>query len=87
MDRTGARLDLRGALSLHRSVDRVEKLPIYAATEVKHVCLVDPDIRTLEEYENCEGKWGTACAYENDDRVSIAPFDAVEIELAALWTD
>jgi hypothetical protein len=25
--------------------------------------------------------------FENDDRVSIAPFNAVEIELAALWAD
>lgn len=68
-------------------IDRVEKLPIYAAMEVKHAWLVDPDIRTLEAYENHEGKWVLLNAFENNDWVSVAPFNAVEIELAALWVD
>lgn len=68
-------------------IDRVEKLPIYAVMKVKHVWLVDPDIRTLEAYENCDGKWVLLNAFENDASVGVAPFDAVEIELATLWAD
>ena len=55
-------------------IDRVEKLPIYAGAGVRHAWLVDPDLRTLE-------------AFENADRVSVAPFDATELELAVLWAD
>jgi len=68
-------------------IDRVEKLPKYAAAGVSHASLVDPDIRTLEAYENREGNWLLLAAFENDDRVRIAPFDAIEIELGLLWAD
>ena len=67
--------------------DRVEKPPIYAKNGVTHAWLVDPDIRTLEVFENRAGQWLLLGAFENDDRVRIAPFDAVEIELAVLWAD
>jgi Uma2 family endonuclease len=68
-------------------IDRVEKLPLYAQAGVTHAWLVDPDIRTLEVFENREGKWLLLDAFENDDRVRAAPFDAVEIELGTLWVD
>ena len=68
-------------------MDRVEKLPKYAASGVSHAWLIDPDIRTQEAYENRDGKWLLLGALENDDRVRIAPFDAIEIELSLLWAD
>jgi Uma2 family endonuclease len=68
-------------------IDRVEKLPIYANAGVNHAWLIDPDLRTLEAYENQNGKWLLLAAFENDDRVRIPPFDAIEIELAVLWAD
>jgi Uma2 family endonuclease len=37
--------------------DRAEKLPIYAAAGVHHAWLIDPDLRTLEAFENLEGRW------------------------------
>lgn len=67
--------------------DRVEKLPIYANAGVSHTWLIDPDLRILEALENRDGKWLLLAAFENDDRVRIAPFDAIEIELAVLWAD
>jgi Uma2 family endonuclease len=68
-------------------LDRVEKLPKYANAGVSHAWLIDPDIRTLEVYENQNGKWLLLAAFENDDQVRIAPFDAIEIELGVLWAD
>ncbi len=68
-------------------IDRVEKLPIYAGAGVRHCWLVDPDLRTLEAFENREGKWLLLDAFENDDRVRIAPFEAADLELATLWAD
>jgi Uma2 family endonuclease len=68
-------------------MDRVEKLPKYAAAGVNHAWLVDPDIRTLEAFENRDGKWLLLAAFENKDRVRIAPFEAIEIELGVLWAD
>ena len=67
--------------------DRVEKLPIYAQAGVVHVWLVDPDLRTLEVFENRDGHWLLLATFKDDDRVSIAPFDAIEIELAGLWAE
>lgn len=68
-------------------VDRVEKLPIYAGAQVQHVWLVDPTLRTLEVFENRDGKWLMLAAFKNDDRVSIAPFEAITFGLGALWAD
>ncbi|GAB6043198.1 hypothetical protein JCM17961_38760 [Endothiovibrio diazotrophicus] len=68
-------------------VDRVEKLPIYAANGVAHVWLIDPELRTLEAYENRDGHWLLLAAFENDNPVAVAPFDAVTIDLGVLWAD
>jgi len=68
-------------------VDRVEKLPIYARWGVKHVWLVDPDLRTLEAYENSEGRWILIATLKDDDAVSLAPFDAISFSLGGLWAD
>jgi Uma2 family endonuclease len=68
-------------------VDRAEKLPIYARWGVEHVWLVDPDLRTLEAYENVEGRWLLATTLKDDDAVSLAPFDATSFPLGSLWAD
>lgn len=68
-------------------VDRVEKLPIYARWGVRNVWLIDPDLRTLEAYDNVDGRWLLAATLKDDDAVSLAPFDAVSFSLAGLWAD
>ena len=68
-------------------VDRVEKLPIYAANGVKHAWLVDPDLRTLEVFENQNGKWLLLTVLEHNAAVAQPPFDAVSFDLGALWAD
>jgi len=68
-------------------LDRAEKLPIYARQGVVHAWLVDPDLRTLEVFENREGKWLLLTVLENGDEVSQPPFDATRFSLSGLWAD
>ncbi|HEX7676579.1 MAG TPA: Uma2 family endonuclease [Thermoanaerobaculia bacterium] len=65
--------------------DRVEKLPTYAKHGVQHAWLIDPTTRTLEVLRLENGRWLVAGNYGGDDVVRAKPFDAVEIELGALW--
>jgi len=67
--------------------DRAEKLPIYARWRVRHVWLIDPDLRTLEAYENMDGRWVLLATLKDDDVVSVPPFDATGFSLDALWAD
>lgn len=66
-------------------VDRVQKLPLYAAAGVRHVWLVDPALRTLEAYENQQGRWLQLGVFKDDDAVAVAPFEVFTLELGALW--
>lgn len=68
-------------------VDRIEKLPIYARWGVKNIWLVDPDLRTLEAYENVGGRWLLVATLKDDDAVSLPPFDAISFSLSGLWAD
>ncbi|MBU0500903.1 MAG: Uma2 family endonuclease [Gammaproteobacteria bacterium] len=68
-------------------VDRVEKLPIYARQGVGHAWLVDPDLRTLEVFENRDGKWLLLTVLENDALVSQPPFVATSFSLSGLWAN
>ncbi len=68
-------------------VDRAEKLPLYARWGVAHVWLVDPDLRTLEAYENADGRWVLIATLKDDDAVSLPPFDAISFSLGGLWAD
>ena len=67
--------------------DRTEKLPLYARWGVGHVWMIDPDLRTLEAYENQAGRWVLLATLKDDDPLWLAPFDAVGLELSALWAD
>ena len=67
--------------------DRGQKLPRYAAHGVRHVWLIDPDLRLLESFENRDGRWLLLQTYTQAERVAAAPFDAVPFALGALWTD
>jgi len=67
--------------------DRAEKLPIYAEQGVAHVWLIDPQPRTLEVFENNAGKWRLLTTLNNQDRVSLPPFNAIAFDLSLLWAD
>ena len=60
-------------------------MPLYAHYGVRFAWLVDPKAFTLEAYQLVETKWKPLGVFRDDDRVSIAPFDAINIRLADLW--
>jgi Uma2 family endonuclease len=68
-------------------IDRDEKLPLYAEQGVEHVWLIDPIAKTLEVHAHPEsGRWREVRVHQGDVRVRVAPFEAIELELAALWS-
>ena len=68
-------------------MDRTEKMPIYAASGVSYAWLVQPRRRTLEAYRLRDGAWAAIATYRESDRARIPPFDAIELDLGALWAD
>ena len=66
------------------ALDRGKKLRIYAREGVAHAWLIDPLAHTLEVM-GLEGRWTSLARYEGDVGIRAAPFDAVELELGALW--
>jgi Uma2 family endonuclease len=68
------------------SIDRGAKLRIYAREGVAHAWLIDPLRQTLEVLALDEHKqWVERGVFEARANVRAAPFDAVELELGALW--
>ncbi len=66
--------------------DRVLKMPLYAQQGVRHLWLVDPDIRTLEVYSlDAQQHWTLLKTLKDDDPVSQPPFDAISFDLDSLW--
>lgn len=67
------------------SLDRGDKLKVYAAFDVKHVWLVDPEALTLEILERDAKGYRLFEVYSGDAKVRAVPFDAIELELGLLW--
>jgi Uma2 family endonuclease len=71
-------------------VDRVKKMPIFARERVGHVWLIDPALKTLEVFRRADGKdtsqWILVSTHSEDDKVRAEPFDAIELDLAFLWS-
>jgi Uma2 family endonuclease len=67
------------------AVDRADKLPLYAAAEVRHAWLVDPIARTLEVFRLDGPGWRVVATWRDDAVVRAEPFDAVELDLSLLW--
>lgn len=65
--------------------DRADKMPLYAAAGVGHAWLVDPVVKTLEVYRREGSRWLLLGAHKGEARVLPEPFEAVELDLAALW--
>ncbi len=67
------------------ALDRGKKLRIYAREGVAHAWLVDPLVHTLEVMSLDAGRRTQLGRYEGETKVRAAPFDAIELELGALW--
>jgi Uma2 family endonuclease len=72
--------------STHR-FDRLEKLPAYGRHGVAFAWLVHPRMRSLESFELVGGRWVVVAPLVDDARDRVPPFDAVELDLGALWAD
>jgi Uma2 family endonuclease len=66
-------------------VDRVEKLPIYADHGVGHVWLVDPALQTLEIFRLDGATYRLVGIWRGAASARAEPFQAIELELSALW--
>lgn len=66
-------------------LDLVRKLPKYAAAGVPHAWILNPAQQTLEVYRLADARWLLLYAFSGDDRVRAEPFEAVELDLAAVW--
>lgn len=64
---------------------RARKMGVYAREGVKHLWLVDPVLRTLEVYRLENGRWSMLGTHVGAVTVQAEPFEALALELGALW--
>ena len=69
------------------AIDRVKKLATYAREHVPHAWLLNPSTRTLEVMRLQDGHWVLMATASGDDSVRVQPFEAIELELGALWPE
>ncbi len=67
-------------------IDRGRKLGIYAREGVPHVWLVDPLRQSLEVWALASGSLDRVEQHHGSVSVRARPFDAIELELRALWS-
>lgn len=67
------------------SIDRTDKLPIYARERVAHVWLVDPLLQTLEVLRLDGAGYRIVGAWRDAAVVQCEPFEVVPIRLIDLW--
>lgn len=67
------------------ALDRGDKRRVYGSFDVRHVWLVDPEAQTLEVYALDGDSYRVLDVYSGDSLVRAVPFDAIELELGALW--
>lgn len=73
-------------LSSDPSTDRVRKRRLYARAGVAHYWILDPVARTIEALELDErGLWVERGVYDVESVTRIAPFDAIELDVARLF--
>ena len=68
-------------------LDRTAKLPVYAREGVRHVWFVDPEARTLEVFRLEGAHYSPQVTHSGTARVRAEPFEALELEFAALWDE
>jgi Uma2 family endonuclease len=67
------------------AIDRNQKLRIYAREDVAHAWLVDPPRQTLEVLALEAGRFAAVAEHQGTVSVRARPFDAIALELRALW--
>ena len=69
------------------SLDRVQKLTIYARQRVAYTWLVDPVARTLEVLRLEAGRWTILGTHGGSEVVRADPFGDIELDLRSLLAD
>jgi Uma2 family endonuclease len=69
------------------AMDRGKKMRLWRREKVAHVWLLSPELRTLEVYAlAAQERYSLVDTYEGNAGVRAEPFDAVELDLSALWS-
>jgi Uma2 family endonuclease len=66
-------------------VDRGRKMQLYAKFGVPFYWLVDPGVRLVEVFELIGGSYELLARTSPSDRVQLAPFPELVIDLAEIW--
>lgn len=67
--------------------ERADLLPLYAREGIRHVWLVDPEVRTLEVLQLDGRRYSLAALHSGSSIVRAEPFGALELPLRLLWVD
>ncbi len=67
------------------ALDRARKMAVYAREGVKHLWLVDPVVQSMEVYRLENGRWSLLGTHVGEVTVHAEPFEALALELGALW--
>lgn len=67
------------------AIDRGRKMRIYRREGVSHLWLLDPRFKSLEVWTLDAKRWREVDTFEGDVRVRAEPFEAIELDLSALW--
>jgi Uma2 family endonuclease len=67
------------------ALDRTRKMHHYAASGIGFVWLLDPALQTLEVFRLDGAGWRLASSVAGPANTRAAPFDAIDLDLAALW--
>ncbi len=70
-----------------RRRDKGPKMRIYAREGVRHLWHVDPLARTLDVFRLQGGDWLLVGSFAGEERIRAEPFEAIELELALLWSE
>ena len=81
---------MQETLKRRATYGEVEAAPPHLVAEllhdgVRHLWLVDPQVRVVEAFELENGHRMLAGTYSGDNVVRIVPFDAIEFRLGRLW--
>jgi Uma2 family endonuclease len=66
--------------------DRGEKISVYSREGVKHVWLINPIEQTLEVFRLEGAHYTLVTVHYASAVVRAEPFDAIELDLAILWS-
>lgn len=68
------------------SLDRGLKMELYAREQVDYLWLIQPLAETLEVYRRQEQRWLRLSFWQGTAQVRVDPFEAIELDLGALWS-